>query len=613
MYHAYVTESQRELEQKILKELSPEKAYELVKKQVEIGERLSGTPEALKEVNLIRSVLEEYGIQSRILEFDAHISIPVETKLRVISPEPRDIEAIAFSWSVETPPEGIEGELLFVGFGKEEEYQSKDVRGKIVFASLGGGISRARKTEVCMGKGPKAFITFNNLQGGPIQKGTCKTAIGNPTPDILGVPYVPDIPVITIDNNDGLRIAEMCRQGLVRIWLKTRMDQGWKKTHLIEVNIAGHKEPEKFVMLAGHYDSWGPEGVTCNAVGVAAMLEFARVFNQYKENLKRSIRILFWGGHECGMGASGPWYIDNHWDEIQDNLVLYSFLDTVGMKDPSILLSYTSDELQPFYKDLINEVGLPPYMKKVVFGIPSGADIATFLMYACVPTNRDVAARDYGEYINRMDFMHTARDTLELAAPNMFETAFRTLAPMYLRFCNLPILPVDFSMGAEKLLNNLILLKKGGKNRIELESAIKYAEKLKKEYTNLYETGKNILKIYAKVKKPGSREFQSSFDVINKALIRLNKIMNRVLLSGFLKWDQYSSGLYFNALDATEIKSIPILEAIRKLDKLDHEGDEYGALLTRLVRNRNKVTDALKEAIEMMQRTRREVGELLTK
>jgi len=608
MYHAFVSENQKDLERKVIKELSTEKAYEFLKRQVKIGQRLSGTPEALEEFDLIKKTLEGYGLATEVSEFDAHISIPVETEFKILSPRQKEMEAEAFSWSMATPPGGIEGELIFVGYGKAEDYQGKDVKDKIVFASLGGGISRARKTEICIGMKPKAFVTFNNLQDGPIQKGTCKSAIGNPTPELLGPPYVPDLPVITLNNKNGLRLVEMCKQGPVKVWLRTRMDQGWKKTHLLSSALKGTVEAEKFILLAGHYDSWGPEGVLCNAVGISALVEWARVLNQFRGQLNRTIRFVFWGGHELGMGAAGPWYIDHYWEDVQDHLVLYSFLDSVGMKDPTVLESYCTPELQPVYEDVIEDVGLPPYVKGVRFIIPSGADIGTFSMYACVPTNRDVAARDYGPYVQRMDFMHSARDSLDLAAPNMFETAFRTLTTLYLRFCNLPILPLDYSVSGKQILNTLNTFRDHGNKIIDFTTPIHYAERFNQEYARFYRMGEGVLEEYRKGKRDKKQErFQHQFRIINQVLIRLSRVINRILLSGFLKWDSYSVGLYTNVLDGLEPKSIPILEPIKELTRLYPKGDQFGSLLTKLVRERNKVSDALRLSTEIIQSAIKEV------
>jgi len=198
--------------------------------------------------------------------------------------------------------------------------------------------------------------------------------------------------------------------------------------------------------------------------------------------------------------------------------------------------------------------------------------------------------------------MHTSSDNMELAAPNMFETAFKMLTPMYLRFCNSPILPVDFSVGSKKLLDQLKKLKEESRNVIALDDVIEKANEFCIAYKELYEIGKILLDSFKK--NPKEKEFKEDFNMINDALIRINKNINRVLMSGLLKWDKYSVGLYFNALDATEIQSIPVLLPLKQLIKLNPGTDEYGSLYTKLTRERNKVFDELSDAIEIAKRVK---------
>jgi N-acetylated-alpha-linked acidic dipeptidase len=54
------------------------------------------------------------------------------------------------------------------------------------------------------------------------------------------------------------------------------VEEGWFDQVLPEVRIPGTAEPERFVLLHGHYDSWDV-GVGDNATGDACMLEVARL------------------------------------------------------------------------------------------------------------------------------------------------------------------------------------------------------------------------------------------------------------------------------------------------------------------------------------------------
>ena len=74
------------------------------------------------------------------------------------------------------------------------------------------------------------------------------------------------------------------------------VDTRWRPTELVVAHIEGTAEPDKFVLVGGHIDSWH-EGVTDNATGNAAMLELARLLHENRDELRRSVRIAWWNGH----------------------------------------------------------------------------------------------------------------------------------------------------------------------------------------------------------------------------------------------------------------------------------------------------------------------------
>ena len=83
----------------------------------------------------------------------------------------------------------------------------------------------------------------------------------------------PRIPSVAVSHDDAAALeaaeGEICR-------VCTELEEGWFDRVLPVVEIPGTEEPERFVLLHGHYDSWSV-GVGDNATGDAAMLEIARV------------------------------------------------------------------------------------------------------------------------------------------------------------------------------------------------------------------------------------------------------------------------------------------------------------------------------------------------
>ncbi len=170
-------------------------------------------------------------------------------------------------------------------------------RGKITLSELSYSPPRPVKVKVAQEHGAIGHV----IRGwGPpeyevISKSEAKWVWGNPTIDDMD--DFPKIPALLITKKDGLYLEELTKKGKVRVRLKARVDTGWRKLIIPVTTIEGKEEPEKFILVGGHYDSWGA-GVTCNAVGVALLLELARVLAKHKDGLRRSVKIAWWPGHE---------------------------------------------------------------------------------------------------------------------------------------------------------------------------------------------------------------------------------------------------------------------------------------------------------------------------
>ena len=75
------------------------------------------------------------------------------------------------------------------------------------------------------------------------------------------------------------------------------------------VTVPGADEPDKFVLVHGHYDSWDV-GVGDNATGDATLLELARVLWTHRDGLRRSVKLAWWPGHSTGRYAGSTWFTD---------------------------------------------------------------------------------------------------------------------------------------------------------------------------------------------------------------------------------------------------------------------------------------------------------------
>ena len=78
----------------------------------------------------------EQGVAARIETIPGLVSFPREAELTILAPEHKVLPANTFGHSVETLPEGISGELVYVGSGHFADYEGKDVAGKITLSEL---------------------------------------------------------------------------------------------------------------------------------------------------------------------------------------------------------------------------------------------------------------------------------------------------------------------------------------------------------------------------------------------------------------------------------------------------------------------------------------------
>lgn len=76
--------------------------------------------------------------------------------------------------------------------------------------------------------------------------------------------------------------------------------------------LPGTDLADEVVMLGGHLDSWhAATGATDNAIGVAVMMEAARIISAIGVAPRRTIRVALWGGEEQGLLGSQA-YVKAH-------------------------------------------------------------------------------------------------------------------------------------------------------------------------------------------------------------------------------------------------------------------------------------------------------------
>lgn len=276
--------------------------------------------------------LRAVGVPVDLLETSLYLSIPYEASVEA-GGETLASKPPAYSLSC---PEGLTGVLhhipgtlsatvsSFYEKNRDESAAAAErVRGKIV---LTDGFASPNKVLEFQEKGAIGVIAVN--PGIDRHWGICSSIWGSP--DLDDLPRKPSIPVAVVNKPDGDKLIELARTG-GSATIRTRLEEGWFRSLVPVVNVPGSVEPDKFVLLAGHYDSWDV-GVGDNATGDAALLEIARVLWANRASLRRSVRIAWWPGHSTGRYAGSAWFADAFALDLDENCVAQVNCDSPGCR-----------------------------------------------------------------------------------------------------------------------------------------------------------------------------------------------------------------------------------------------------------------------------------------
>jgi N-acetylated-alpha-linked acidic dipeptidase len=586
---------EKELEKRVLAEYSQD-AVRSHLEYLTVQPRRPGTETELRAANYIKGKLEEYGIDGEIYEFDAYVGQDGEAKLDILSPVQKSFPCVPRSFTAPTPPAGIEGELISLGKGLEEDYQGVDVRGKIVLISPGGlAADRMPASQRAEEKGAIAQIHIATGKTRDIHMGQIRNAWGNPTPDTMN--NIPQTPLISICNEDGRQLAALTREAPVVVRLNTDAWRGYTRVRQPIGTLKGVKEPEKFVLFGGHYCSWY-KGATDNAAANSLMLEMARIFAKHRKDLARSIKFAWWTCHEQGTYAGSTWFVDNFWEDVRENAVAYFVVDGLGRGDAPGFVARTiearnSEDIRKFNEMVIKEMfGLEVKSERPKrsgdqsfwgMGLPSVFGNPVFKA-------EQTGAKNGGE----VWYSHTVEDTIDkVDLEHMFQIPFKVTAVSILRLCNNPVLPFEFVTMAEAYGRRLNDLQQGNSGVLDLTPLITQFEAFKKRAESLnMGIEKNLVTFEG---KGTDKNFEKKFKEINACLMGISQILMPLLWS--------KSGKYGQDAIGTDFKPIPTLQPLEKLNLLGINSNEYRAWCTSLLRERNKISDALNLANGILDRT----------
>jgi hypothetical protein len=303
----------------------------------------------------IASRLERLGVPVVVHEPEIYLSLPGAASVE-IGGERLRAKPMAMSRAY---PDGLVAPLVYVpsqyARNADEMFtrgvvmdDALDIAGKIVVTE---GFGMPGKVAHFQERGALAMVAVN--PGHNPHWGICTTIWG--TPDLRDLPRKPTIAVVAVNRPDGERLIEHAKRG-GEATLRAELEEGWYASPIPVVTIPGTEEPERYVLLHGHYDSWD-YGIGDNAVGDATLLEIARVLWNHRDELKRSVRIAWWPGHSTGRYAGSTWFADHYAIDLYENCIAQVDCDSPGCRWATVYedISWMA-EAEEFAQDVIRAV-----------------------------------------------------------------------------------------------------------------------------------------------------------------------------------------------------------------------------------------------------------------
>ena len=575
-----VLEVRRVLQQRIFEDIEVERIEEHVRwLTAHAPNRISSGRDVGRAAEYVAEQLELAGLRVQVDSIRIYNSTPLSSRLDLLAPVERTLESLPCGHIRSTPPAGEVRELVFIEAERYLEEVLPDVRGKMVLVEMSYEPTAPEKARLLHAAGAAGLICMNWGSGGDaICNRALKTVWGNPTEVTL--PQMPNIVGLSVTRETGLMLRDLCLGAEpVTVRVSAVASREWQAVAQPWGILRGSGDGGRFMLAASHLDAWSP-GVTCNATGNAMTLEIARVLALHREELARDVWFAFWNGHEIAEAAGSTWFLDHHWDALDKGCTAYIHIDSPGLRDAAVYEVKASEELQAFAQAAAESAMDRPLrtvrLKRtgdqsfMGIGIPS---LTQRMSYS------DAYLEEHrGAFLGWWN--HTAGDTLDkYDRENMLLDCRATLSLMYY-LSTLEILPYDLDAKFARVAAVLAELDERYGAHLALGSLAQL----------LRETRSAVARVTARLSDLAASGQASRYNDFAMAVLRL---VSGVFQTHADKYGQDSYG--FGRLSAP----LPLLADLRRLERFDPASFEYGLIETQLLRNRNRIADALKSASDL--------------
>lgn len=572
-------------EEKLLSEVDVGREWELLEAFSRLV-RVSGTEDERKAAEYLSRKLSEYGVRHSVFEPDLYISRPKKASVTVLELEYRELRHDDVAMNPKTPSFSrsgtYEGEVIPVETRQRDtmedffapEVKRIDASGKAV---LMDGLLLPKLAVEAQAMGARAVISIS--PGRWTHEGIISPIWGTPTLRDIG--NLPNIIAATISKVDGELIRRYAVRGTVRVRVETELEEGWFKCPLVVAEIwPPNREDGDFILLHGHYDSWHV-GIGDNAVGNAVMLEVARILQNNRSKLKRSVKIAWWPGHSTGRYAGSTWFADRFANEIWDGCVAHLNCDSPGCKnatsyDEVMAMAETRQFLANVIKDVTGKG--PQFLRPVRAGDYSfhGLGVTGMLMLSSSmprPLRDEKGYYPVGGCGGNIEW-HTEYDDMRVADRGVLAADTKIYLLATYRIASEPIYPFDHRETVKESIEIVDSYQEKAGHLFDLTPTL----------TALRHLLKSVEKLYASLRV--GRMSRRRAQQFNRVLKRIARTL--IPLS-------YTRAGEFGHDPALEVKPYPALAEVLGLSELELDETRLRFAQTQLTREQNRIVQKLND------------------
>ena len=282
----------------------------------EVGPRRMGTDGDKRVIAWAQAKFKELGfdrVWTEPVELDRGW-IRGEATAEILEPFPHNIVITALGYSVGTDgdlvaevvefptyddllavPEGdsLKGKIAFISFSMADHVKPEDGSGR---GSYGEGTRARGKGRVEAAKRGAEAIVIRSV--GIDNNRNAHTGSGYNYEDGVRM-----IPTAAVSAPDAVLMQNMLRRGkpvVLRMNLTSQFTGPQMSANIIG-EITGREDPDRFVLLGAHVDSWDEgTGALDDGAGIGSMMATAAFIGHMELRPRRSIRVILFSGEEIG-------------------------------------------------------------------------------------------------------------------------------------------------------------------------------------------------------------------------------------------------------------------------------------------------------------------------